>query len=61
MSQMFWVSLRNGIQPAPEELTPVERVKLESLPPLNADDVLEMHEFLGGFDGDFRSLFARSI
>jgi hypothetical protein len=25
--------------------------------PVTSDDVLEMHEFLRGFDGDFRSLF----
>ncbi len=28
--------------------------------PVTADDVLEMHEFLRGFDGDFRSLFGDS-
>ena len=26
-------------------------------PPLDGDDVLAMHRFLGGFDGDFRRLF----
>lgn len=25
--------------------------------PVSVDDVLEMHAFLGGFDGDFRRLF----
>ncbi|MEA2585261.1 MAG: hypothetical protein QOF33_3346 [Thermomicrobiales bacterium] len=29
-------------------------------PPVGIDDVLEMHEFLQGFDGDFKSHFARS-
>ena len=58
MAQMFWVSLRHGIQLAPEELTSAERERLEALPALNSDDVLEMHEFLNEFDGDFRSLFA---
>lgn len=57
MAQMFWVSLRNGIQLAPEELTPAERERVESLPAVNGDDVLEMHEFLSKFDGDFRALF----
>src|SRR5262249_6902394 len=28
--------------------------------PLGIDDVIEMHEFLQTFDGDFKSLFARS-
>jgi hypothetical protein len=26
-------------------------------PPVSADDVLEMHRFLDGFEGDFRALF----
>ena len=28
-----------------------------SRPPVTADDVLDVHEFLRDFDGDFRSLF----
>jgi len=28
--------------------------------PVSVDDVLEVHEFLQGFDGDFRSLFGKS-
>lgn len=27
-------------------------------PPVGVDDVLDMHDFLGGFDGDFKRLFA---
>ena len=30
------------------------------LPPIGSDDVLDMHEFLRSFDGDFRRLFSRS-
>ncbi len=30
------------------------------VPPITADDVLDMHEFLSAFDGDFRHLFASS-
>jgi len=26
-------------------------------PPVSVDDVLDMHEFLGGFDGDFQKMF----
>jgi hypothetical protein len=29
-------------------------------PPVSADDLLAMHEFLGAFDGDFDGLFRRS-
>ena len=31
----------------------------EPVDPVTADDVLDMHLFLDGFDGDFRRLFAR--
>lgn len=30
----------------------------EPQPPVTVDDVLEIHEFLDSFDGDFKSLFA---
>jgi hypothetical protein len=59
--QMFWVSLKDGVQPAPNEVTPLERRRLEALPQLSYDDVLDMHEFLSRFDGDFRNLFARKV
>ena len=57
--QTFWVSLKDGCTPAPTEITPMERRRLEALPQLNYDDVLDMHEFLSRFDGDFQGLFAR--
>lgn len=30
----------------------------ETVEPVSVDDLLEMHDFLDSFDGDFRSLFA---
>ncbi|HKG26877.1 MAG TPA: hypothetical protein VKB09_14605 [Thermomicrobiales bacterium] len=36
----------------PEAQTPGE--------PVTIDDAIEMHEFLGTFDGDFKSLFSRT-
>jgi len=60
LPQMFWVSLKHGIQLAPQELTPKERERLEAMPALTSDDVLEMHEFLARFDGDFQAFFAPS-
>jgi len=36
----------------PEAQTPGE--------PVTIDDAIEMHEFLGAFDGDFKSLFSRT-
>jgi len=41
------------------ELTAAERKRFANLPPVDADDVLDMVAFLGGFDGDFRGLFSR--
>jgi len=29
------------------------------LPPVTSDDLLDVHEFLADFDGDFRALFGR--
>lgn len=39
------------------EFTPQDAVRLAGLPPVDADDVIEAHRFLGRFDGDFRRLF----
>jgi hypothetical protein len=40
-------------EPAPEEI--IERPEVG--PPVTVDDVLDMHEFLKRFDGDFRRHF----
>jgi hypothetical protein len=42
------------------ELTPSERAYFRDLAPVDADDVLDVAEFLGAFDGDFRGLFSRN-
>lgn len=39
------------------ELTPHERARLREMGRIDADDVLDVHEFLRDFDGDFVSLF----
>ncbi len=59
--QMFWVSLKNGVQATPAEISPTERKRLEALPPITSDDVLDMHQFLARFDGDFAELFAPRV
>lgn len=61
MSQMFWVSLRDGVRMVPDDISTLERARLQSLPAITPDDVLDMHEFLARFDGDFRGLFARRV
>ncbi len=42
-----------------DELTTAEQAYFAELPPVGADDVLDMVEFLNAFDGDFRTLFRR--
>ena len=46
---------------APEvitDLTEAELDKFRNMGRLNADEVLDMHNFLKGFDGDFSHLFS---
>jgi hypothetical protein len=44
----------------PTELTVAERAYFLGLEPVDADDVLDVAEFLAAFDGDFRGLFSRN-
>lgn len=45
----------------PIEITEVrDRAEEDRGEPVSAEDVLDMHEFLDGFDGDFRRLFSTS-
>jgi len=39
------------------DLTAEEQSKFQRAPKITTDDVLEMHEFLAEFDGDFARLF----
>ncbi len=39
------------------DLTPEEWARFQEMPQISADDVLDIHEFLRDFDGDFTSLF----
>jgi hypothetical protein len=41
------------------DLTEAELVRFRNTGKLTADDVLEMHNFLKNFDGDFSQLFSR--
>ena len=40
-------------------LEPLESIDADA-PPITIDDVLDMHEYLRGFDGDFQRLFRPS-
>ena len=41
------------------DLTEVERAKFKDMDGVRADDVLDMHNYLRDFNGDFPSLFRR--
>ena len=41
------------------DLTPDEMSKVDRLPPITVDDVLDIHELLQEFDGDFETFLAR--
>lgn len=60
--QVFWIALKDNqgeailhdvSDPKPDS----RDEELDSMPPVTSDDVLEMHEFLRSFNGDFRQLF----
>ena len=59
------VSLEHGADGAATDLhvgdlADIPSVVAEADPAVHASDVLAMHEFLRGFDGDFRGLFGAS-
>lgn len=39
------------------ELTPEEELAFQQMPSIDADEVLDVHEFLRDFNGDFEELF----
>ncbi len=56
--QVFWVALKeDGEETIPRDVTDAEDEKFAAMPPVGSDDVLDVHEFLESFDGDFRRLF----
>lgn len=50
---------KGEVQPVMTELTPEEKAEFREMPPLDADDVLDVHQFLRDFNGDFVRLFRR--
>jgi len=56
--QMFWVTLRDGVsQSVLRDVTAEEEEHFAAMEAVTGDDVLDMHQFLAGFDGDFKRLF----
>ena len=61
--QIFWVALKGdeeGVESVLRDLTNEEEEHFAELAPVSGDDVLDMYEFLQGFDGDFKAFFAHS-
>jgi RNase P subunit RPR2 len=55
---IFHVKPRKELLALPiQDTTEEEDERFSSLPPVDFDDVLDMHLFLEGFDGDFAGLF----
>jgi hypothetical protein len=53
------LSVRQNRSPQPvTDLTPQEINRYAQLPPISADEVLDMYLFLRDFDGDFLTAFA---
>ena len=46
--------------PSISDLSDAEWSKLADMPKVDADDVLAMHHFLAGFDGNFKGLFGHN-
>lgn len=56
--QVFWVALKDREEEVVlRDVTEDEQERFDEMPPVNGDDVLDMHEFLTGFNGDFIRLF----
>jgi hypothetical protein len=54
------VALQLDVEPEViTDLTPEERRAADEWPPITADDVLDIHQLLKEFDGDFLALMAQ--
>jgi len=49
--------VKESFQIAATDLLPDEAERFRDAPAVGADDVLDIHQFLSEFDGDFRALF----
>jgi len=57
---IFAIIKETGESEGIAELTPEEWIKFREMSQIDADDVLDMHEFLRDFEGDFVSLLRGS-
>jgi hypothetical protein len=56
--QVFWIALKpNGEETLLHDLSKAEEEHFAAMSAVTSDEVLDMHEFLQEFDGDFKELF----
>lgn len=56
--QVFWIALKeNQPDSLVQDVSEAEDEALSARPAITCDDVLDMHEFLQSFNGDFQRLF----
>lgn len=60
--QVFWIALKDDqgegiLHDVSDGESAGEDEALNAMPPVTSDDVLDMHEFLRSFNGDFHRLF----
>jgi hypothetical protein len=57
--QVFWIALKDNQDEAIlQDVSSQEDEEFAAMAPITSDDVLDMHEFLRAFSGDFRRLFS---
>jgi hypothetical protein len=57
--QIFWLALKEQSEDAlPRDVTDEEEERFAALGPVSSDDLLDVHEFLRNFNGDFQKLFS---
>jgi hypothetical protein len=56
--QVFWVARNSDEDEAAiTDLTDEEELRFAAMTPVTGDDILDVHQFLEAFDGDFKRLF----
>jgi hypothetical protein len=56
--QIFWVALKDSeAESILRDVTDAEQEHFSAMAPVTTDEVLDMHEFLEDFNGNFKDLF----
>lgn len=58
--QLFCLALSDSALEEAGDLSAAEEERFAAMSPVSSDDVLDIHEFLVEFNGNFRTLFSRS-